>query len=52
MANKVKTISFRVDEQTYNHYAVLAARSRRKLSDYMRLLLEETIQKGDFSNDV
>lgn len=43
MANKVKTISFRVDETTYNKYSELAARSKRKLGDYIRLLLEETV---------
>lgn len=50
MAKKNKTISFRVDENTYNHYSALAAKSRRKLGDYIRLLLEETIQKGGISN--
>lgn len=48
--NKIKTISFRVDENTYNQYQTLAARSKRKLGDYIRLLLEETIQKGGISN--
>lgn len=43
MANKTKTISFRVDESTYEHYSILAANSRRKLGDYIRLLLEEKI---------
>ena len=38
---KNKTISFRVDENTYNTYS--ATRSKRKLGDYIRLLLEETI---------
>lgn len=47
---KSKTISFRVDENTYNQYQTLAARSRRKLGDYIRLLLEETIQKGGARN--
>lgn len=47
---KTKTISFRVDENTYNTYSALAARSRRKLGDYIRLLLEETIQKGGARN--
>ncbi len=50
MANKVKTISFRVDEKTYNHYLELATRSKRKLGDYIRLLLEETTQKRGISN--
>lgn len=40
---KTKTISFRVDENTYNQYQTLASRSKRKLGDYIRLLLEETI---------
>ena len=40
---KNKTISFRVDEATYNTYSELAARSKRKLGDYLRVLLEETI---------
>lgn len=47
---KNKTISFRVDENTYNTYSALAARSKRKLGDYIRLLLEETIQKRGMSN--
>ena len=49
---KTKTISFRVDENTYNKYSVLASRSKRKLGDYIRLLLEETIQKGGLSNGI
>lgn len=49
--NKTKTLSFRVDENTYNTYSALAARSKRKLGDYIRLLLEETIQqKGGARN--
>lgn len=40
---KSKTISFRVDENTYNAYSALAAKSKRKLGDYIRLLLEETV---------
>lgn len=47
---KSKTISFRVDENTYNTYSALASRSKRKLGDYIRLLLEETIQKGGARN--
>ena len=47
---KTKTISFRVDENTYNTYSALATRSKRKLGDYIRLLLEETIQKRGISN--
>ena len=49
---KNRTISFRVDENTYNTYSALASRSKRKLSDYVRLLLEETIQKGGISNGI
>lgn len=47
---KTKTISFRVDEATYNTYSALATRSRRKLGDYIRLLLEKTIQKDGARN--
>lgn len=46
MAKKTKSICFRVDESTYNHYAALAANSRRKLGEYIRLLLEEITLKG------
>ncbi|MFR1006897.1 MAG: hypothetical protein ACLSF0_08495 [Hominilimicola sp.] len=49
--NKTKTISFRVDENTYNQYSALAARSKRKLGDYIRLYLQETILKGLKHND-
>lgn len=49
--NKTKTISFRVDENTYNQYSALAARSKRKLGDYIRLYLQETILKGLKYND-
>lgn len=49
--NKTKTISFRVDENTYNQYSALAARSKRKLGDYIRVYLQETILKGLKHND-
>lgn len=49
--NKTKTISFRVDESTYNQYSALAARSKRKLGDYIRVYLQETILKGLKYND-
>lgn len=49
--NKTKTISFRVDENTYNQYFALAARSKRKLGDYIRVYLQETILKGLKHND-
>lgn len=49
--NKTKTISFRVDESTYKQYSALAARSKRKLGDYIRVYLQETILKGLKYND-
>lgn len=43
MSNKTKTIGFRVDESTYEHYSISAANSRHKSGEYIRLLLEETV---------
>ena len=45
MAIKNKTISFRVDENTYNNYSKLAIANRRKLGDFIRLLLEDSLKK-------
>lgn len=41
MPKRNKVISIRVDENTYSYYSELAESRKRKLSDYIRLLLEE-----------
>lgn len=52
MLKRNKVISIRVDENTYSYYLNLAESRKRKLSDYIRLLLEENYQKGGKYNGV
>ena len=46
MPKRNKVISIRVDENIYNYYLDLAVSAKRKLADYIRLLLEENYQRG------
>lgn len=42
MASKLnKTISIRLDDETFNYYNKLAEKDRRKVAEYIRIVLED-----------